>query len=420
MVLKPQELKESKQENDNPNITLHPCQVKIAECLKRFRVVNCGRRFGKTVLACEEMIGVAISKKGRRVAYYAPTRDDAQDIMWEMLSKRLEGIAVYTNKSRLEVKIRTQDGGYSIITLYGWEATQERQKGRGLANDFIVCDEVSQYRNFTITWNEVLSPTLIDRKGSVLFIGTPKGFNHFYDLAERYHESEDWAYFHFTSYDNPHIPASEIEREKLTMPSDTFEQEYMGDWRKRTGLVYKEFNRDLHVSKEKPTKINETILGIDFGYTNPSTVLPIDIDGDTHFWISKEWYETKQTSEQIAEIALSFRAQKAYPDPAEPDRIKILREKGINVRQVSKDIVAGVDHVRELFKQNRIHIHPNCKMLIQELETYHYPDNKVGLNAKELPVKEGDHLMDALRYALYTNKPIIVEEDNTETYYEDF
>jgi PBSX family phage terminase large subunit len=392
-------------------LTLHPAQKEIARDKHRFRVVNCGRRFGKTVLACEEMIGVAIARGDRRIAYYAPTRDDARDIMWQMLTKRCEPITTYKNDSRLELKIRTQDKGESLITLYGWESVQERGKGRGLANDFIVLDEVSQYRNFWVGWDEVLSPTLIDRAGSSLFISTPKGFNHFYDLYNLQEKNTDYKSFHFTSYDNPYLPVSELKREKETKPDDVFEQEFLGNFKKNRGLVYKEFLREKHISDEEPKNIVDTILGIDFGYTNPACILPIKIDNDNNFWIKEEWYKSRQTTEQIAEQALLYKSTKCYPDPAEPDRIAILNKHGLNCREVSKDIVAGVDRVRELFKQGRIHIHPDCKNLIWELETYRYPDKKPEKNEGEKPVKENDHALDALRYALYTNQPTIKHND---------
>ena len=155
-------------------------QAEIANDLHRFRVLNCGRRFGKTVLAIEEMVGVAIAKKDRRVAYFAPTRDDAREITWAMLTKKCENITTYKNESLLQLKVMTQDEGESMIALYGWESVQERGKGRGLANDFIVCDEVATYRNFWVGWNEVLSPTLIDNKGSAMFISKPKKNNNNY------------------------------------------------------------------------------------------------------------------------------------------------------------------------------------------------------------------------------------------------
>ena len=279
---------------------LTPAQGQIAKDTHRFRVLNCGRRFGKTVLAIEEMVGVAIKKKDRRVAYFAPTRDDAREIAWAMLTKKCENITTYKNESLLQLRIMTEDGGESLIALYGWESVQERGKGRGLANDFIVCDEVSNYRNFWVGWNEVLSPTLIDRKGSAMFISTPKGFNHFYDLHNIENKNPDYKSFHFTSYDNPHIPKEEIDRERLSKPEDTFAQEYLADFRKTQGLVYKEFDRDRHLFEGEVSNVIEFIGGVDFGFTNPCAVLHIKKDYDNNYWVTNEWYHTERTEEQIA------------------------------------------------------------------------------------------------------------------------
>jgi len=387
-------------------LTLHPAQSQILSDTHRFRVINCGRRFGKTTLAVEEIKCLAISREAR-IAYVAPTYQQARDIAWQMLIKELK--PVKPNESRLEMKVDK-----SLIQLKGWEAIESL---RGQSFDLIVIDEVAMMRNFWLNWEEVIRPTLTDRKGQVMFISTPKGFNHFYDLFNKEADDEDFKSFHFTSYENPHLPKEEIDKAKEEIPDDRFSQEYLADFRKTEGLVYKEFNREKHVTEKFPETYIETILGIDFGYTNPASIIPIGIDGDSHFWIREEWYKSRQTTEQIAEQALLYRSSKCYPDPAEPDRIAILSKSGLNCREVSKDIVAGVDHVRELFKQGRIHIHPDCKNLIYELETYRYPDKKPEKNEEEKPVKENDHALDALRYALYTNKPIIRQSDPTPTYF---
>ena len=252
-----------------------------------------------------------------------------------------------------------------------------------------------------------------------MFISTPKGFNHFYDLFNQQDEDPDFKSFHYTSYDNPFIPKDEIDKAKAQLTDDRFAQEYLADFRKTQGLVYKEFNREKDVTKEKPSETIDKILGIDFGYTNPASIISIEIDSDSHYWIQEEWYKTKQTTDQIAEQANLYKSTKVYADSAEPDRIEILKKAGLNVRQVSKDIIAGVDHVRELFKQGRIHISPDCKNLIHELETYRYPDKKPEKNEDEKPIKENDHALDALRYALYTHKPTIRQTDPTVSYYID-
>lgn len=386
---------------------LTPSQSTIAKDKHRFRVLNCGRRFGKTVLAVEEMVGVAIAKKDRRVAYFAPTRDDAREITWSILLKKCENVVTYKNESLLQIRIMTVDGGESMIALYGWESVQERGKGRGLANDFIVCDEVSSYRNFWMGWDEVLSPTLIDRRGSAMFISTPKGFNHFYDLYGKEAKDPDYKSFHFTSYDNPNVPSDEIDRERRSKPEDVFAQEYMADFRKQQGLVYKEFSRDRHVIDTLPTTFVESFAGIDFGFTNPTAVIHIKRDRDDNYYVVAEWYRTERTEEQIAEYVKSCNFNRVYPDPESPSAINVLNTKGIAVVEVVKNkdsIKNGINRVRELFKQRKLYIHNSCVNLISELETYAYPEKRPDNNEQENPIKEHDHALDALRYALTTHK----------------
>lgn len=380
-------------------------QAQIARDRHRFRVICCGRRFGKTTLAIEEIKGVALYKSSR-ICYIAPTYQQARDIAWQMMVTELRPIIKKANEFRLEIIIKNAQGTTSLIQLRGWEAIETL---RGQHFDFVVIDEVAMMKNFWLYWQEVIRPTLTDRIGHVMFISTPKGFNHFYDLFNV--QDPDYKSFHFTSYDNPYLPKEELDKAKQELPEDRFAQEYLADFRKTEGLVYKEFNREFHVTAKFPNQFADVIAGIDFGYTNPACVLPIRIDSDSNYWIREEWYKRKQTTDQIADCALLFKPSKTYPDPAEPDRIEILTRKGLNCREVSKDIVAGIDHVRELFKQNRIHIHPECKNIIHELETYRYPDKKADRNEPEKPVKENDHALDALRYALYMNKPIIENYD---------
>ena len=155
---------------------LHSSQRKILNDLHRFRVIRCGRRFGKTTLAVEEIKCAALEKE-RRIVYLAPTFQQARDIAWEHMKKEF-GAAAQVNESRLEIRVSNQQGTESLIVLRGWESVETI---RGQAFDFMVIDEVAMMRNFWTNWEEVLRPTLTDRKGQVMFISTPSGFNHFYD-----------------------------------------------------------------------------------------------------------------------------------------------------------------------------------------------------------------------------------------------
>src|SRR3990167_5980685 len=396
---------------------LTPSQSTIASDLHRFRVLNCGRRFGKTVLAVEEMVGVAIAKKDRRVAYFAPTRDDAREITWAMLTKKCENITIYKNESLLQLKVMTQDEGESMIALYGWESVQERGKGRGLANDFIVCDEVATYRNFWIGWNEVLSPTLIDRKGSAMFISTPHGFNHFYDLYNKELKDKDFKSFHFTSYDNNHIPQEEIDREKETKPPDTFAQEYLADFKKTQGLVYKEFDREKHLYEELPKDTSwgrpaysyQKLGAVDFGYRNPAAVLDARWNGEK-LYIEDEWYKRERTDIQIAEYVALCKFKEVYPDPENAGAIEELRRKLVNVKEVIKgkdSVKSGIQSIREMLIRGDLLINRRCVNLISEFEMYSYDEEQSERNEQENPIKQHDHALDALRYIVSSLLPVV-------------
>jgi PBSX family phage terminase large subunit len=368
-------------------------QKTIALNPSRFRVLCCGRRWGKTTLAIDQMKARA-SIDNSRIAYVAPTYQQARDIAWEQLRNDCKNAAESINESRLEIKLVNG----SQIILRGWEAIETL---RGQHFDLMVLDEIAMMRNFWLNWNEVIRPTLTDTKGEALFISTPKGFNHFYDLFNLQDKDKDYKSFHFTSYDNPYLPVDELDKARTELPEDQFAQEYLADFRKTQGLVYKDFSRVNHVYTQSTINPVARLVGIDWGYTNPSAIYLVIKDTDANYWITQEYYKTGKTTQEIIEYASSLRGNKYYPDPAEPDRLEEMRRAGLNVMDVSKDIEAGISTVQELLKTNRLHVHSSCVNLINEFETYRYPDKKPDMNEKETPVKEHDHALDAIRYCLY-------------------
>lgn len=379
---------------------LTPAQSQIASDTHRFRVVNCGRRFGKTTLAVMEMVAKGVYGNNRNICYIAPTYQQARDIAWQELKRICLPIADSINESRLEIKVKTTKGGTSTIMLRGWESIETL---RGQKFDFIVVDEIASMRNWHTNWQEVIRPTLTDVRGEALFISTPKGFNHFYELYNMQHRDKDYRSFHFTTYDNSHVPADEVDKAKLELTEDRFAQEYMADFRKTEGLVYKDFNRDRMVFNEMPANIHvvEVLSDLDWGWTNPAAAHKVLKDSQAHYWIVEEFYKTNKTTGEIIEHVKTYGASKLYPDPAEPDRNEEARRAGLNVRDVSKDIEAGVACMQDVIRQGRLHIHSSCENTLWEIETYSYPEKKPDKNESELPIKENDHAMDALRYLLY-------------------
>ena len=135
---------------------LTPTQKIVARDRHRFRVVDAGRRWGKTILSSEEIKGKAIADE-TRIAYIAPTYGQARDIIWQILVKELKDVAVKINESRLEIEVNNLKGTTSLIQLRGWESIETL---RGQKFHFIVIDEVAMMKNFWVYWQEVIIPTL--------------------------------------------------------------------------------------------------------------------------------------------------------------------------------------------------------------------------------------------------------------------
>jgi len=381
-------------------LLFHKTQAEVALDPHRFRVLCCGRRWGKTTLAIDQMKGRALLPNSR-IAYVAPTYQQARDIAWEPLKKDLREASESINESRLEIKVVNG----SIIVLRGWEAIETL---RGQKFDLIVLDEVAMMRDFWQKWQEIIRPTLTDTRGEGIFISTPKGFNHFYDLFNLEHTDDDYKSFHYTTNDNPHIPPDEIEKAKKELTEDRFAQEYLADFRKTQGLVYKEFDRNIHLFEEPGFQgetfvVTKTFGGLDFGTTNPAAGIEVKKDKDNNYWVWERLYKAGMTDSAVADYIAALKWNECYPDPESASGCEELRRRGVNVREVikAKDSVRnGINVVRELLKANRLFIHKDSPNLIWEFETYSYADKKPDHNEEENPIKENDHGLDALRYAL--------------------
>ena len=251
---------------------------------------------------------------------------------------------------------------------------------------------------------------MTDTKGEALFISTPNGYNHWYDLGNLELKDTDYKTFHFTTYDNPHIPVEEIEKAKKELSQEQFLQEYMASFQKTSGLVYKEFSREKHLYDELPQGTWSKIAGIDFGYRNPAAVLHIFTNGEMYF-VEDEWYKRERTEAILADYVATCSFEAVYPDPESTNGIEELRKRNINVREVSKgkdSIESGIQKVRELLINSRLKVNKQCVNLISEFEMYSHDED----NLNENPIKEHDHALDALRYALFMRdfKPEISRE----------
>ncbi len=238
---------------------LHDKQKEVILSKARFKVIRAGRRSGKTTLETEDMCFDAVSKKDRPIFYIAPTQVQARDIIWEIFKKRLSGIASF-NEQRLEIKVPTVDGGFSLIKLAGWE---NRENFRGKPAYKIVFDETDTMKDFFTGWQEIFRPSLIDYGGYATFIGTPKKENPNLRRLEKIAETDpDYARFHFTSLDNPHLPQLEKDKAKEELDFDTYRQEILAEYIDSQGSLFR-YDALIDLFSNTVTKENTKYLIVD-------------------------------------------------------------------------------------------------------------------------------------------------------------
>ena len=390
---------------------LTPPQSEIFTCPARFRVVVAGRRFGKTFLSTAELISRALAKPNQNVWYIAPTFRAARDICWDMLTQQIprEYIAK-TNETSLTVTLKNG----SSISLKGAE---KHDNLRGRAVDFVVLDEFADMRKEA--WYEVIRPSLSGRgeQGAAVFIGTPKGRNHFYDLyGKGVDGDEGWKSYQYTTIEGGNVPPEEIASAKADLDERTFQQEYEAQFVNYSGIIYYSFKREESVVRhdgDRPV----IHVGMDFNLDPMSAVL-MTRKGDTLHVFDEIVMFGSNTDEMVAEIRTRYGNGTIviYPDPASRQRktsaggrtdLSILQNAGFEVRVRSshaavRDRINSVNS-RLLSKDGhrRLFVDPKCKKVIESLERHTYKEGT------SQPEKDGfDHMNDALGYAVEYLFPI--------------
>ena len=208
------------------NISLLPWQQEVWEDDTRFKIVAAGRRTGKSRLAAWLLIVNALQTDRGHVFYVAPTQGQARDIMWQTLLELGHPVIAGSHINNLQIKLING----ATISLKGGDRPETM---RGVSLKYLVLDEYADIK--PDVWEQILRPALADQKGSALFIGTPMGRNHFYELYKYGELSGDETYrsYHFTSYDNPLLDPSEIDVAKKSMSSYAFRQEFMASLRRK-------------------------------------------------------------------------------------------------------------------------------------------------------------------------------------------
>jgi len=244
------------------NVKLLKWQQEVFSDETRFKVVAAGRRCGKTREAAWEMIIRALKTPKVEIFYVAPTQGQARDIMWSIMEDLAHPVITHKHVNNMQFKLVNG----SKISLKGADRPDTM---RGVSLEYLVMDEYADMK--PQVWEEVLRPALADRRGGALFIGTPKGRNHFYDLFLYADKGDDESYkaWHFTSYDNETLSNEEIDLAKKSMSSYAFRQEFLASFEALGSEIFKE--EWVKFDKEEP-KIGDYYIAIDLaGFTDNSS-----------------------------------------------------------------------------------------------------------------------------------------------------
>lgn len=394
-------------------VFLHPGQATVYADPSRFRVVCAGRRWGKSELACVELIARAVAGPPGKYWYIAPTRVLAKDTLWHRLKALTDPTWWAKDPMETELSISLTSG--AEIKLQGAE-DPDALRGRGLR--FAVLDEYADMR--PETWSEVLRPALTDYLAPALFIGTPKGFGPFYDLfALGQAGAPDWRSWQFRTVDNPTIDAREIEAARAEMDARTYRQEFEASFETVSGRAYYAFRRQDHV---RPVTIDPALpvcVSFDFNI-NPATAvigqrLHDEIRVWREVWITHAGGEaTRAAAVRVKELlaqARWFGQTRVYGDPAG----RAQKTTGPSDHQVLRDLFGGstwhirsaAPHVRDrvaavngrletLDGRRHVRVDPSCVHLIADLEQVTFKDT--GELDKSAPLLT--HVSDAFGYWL--------------------
>lgn len=257
------------------NVALHDAQTDIYNSLARFKVVAAGRRFGKSFLAaylllCEGLKNSHVGMSGKEydlslkeIYYIAPTFEQAKKIMWPLIKELGRGVITSTHENTATCTLING----RRVSIKGADRPDSL---RGIGLSFVVLDEYAFMKEEV--WEMIIRPALTDVEGGALFIGTPEGENHFYNLFQKASEVglplwEAWSY---KSVDNPTLAQSDIEQARDQMSEQRFAQEYEASFTSESGQI---FQANWWVKDEEEPKEGDFYIACDLaGFSNEGTL----------------------------------------------------------------------------------------------------------------------------------------------------
>jgi phage terminase large subunit len=429
----------------------HTKQAEFLADPHRYKVLNWGRRTGKSVAVWEKVVLEGMLRQG---TYYiiAPTYKQAKAIYWRDICKRYKGDFMTFNEQELSItfdhltgiKIPTSAGDILVNHDPDLPATRIELKGadnpdslRGTGIMGAVLDEYAFMPDGKYMYDTIIRPALADRNGWAVFISTPNGIhNHFYDLVQTAQQETDRYFFsHATALDNIYFPQDQFEEAKYEYEKegklDQFNQEWLAQFTNPSQLIYSNFSREKHVFTDIDLVPKEGTFNaaIDFGMTDPTAACFVKIDFAGNWWIFDEVYKTDLHLDQLIYVLRDKMGDDHYTrilgDGAARFELESLRKRRFRITGAKKgadSIANGIRELRSLLEireatgKPKLFIHASCKNTIREFESYSWERDSLG-QILGVPEDKNNHAMDALRY-LALDKANPVNKKKRERFYD--
>jgi hypothetical protein len=377
-------------------LNLHRAQRKVAESDARFRVMACGRRWGKTRLGAALCIQTAMG--GGRAWWVAPSYKMAA-VGWRLVHEL--GVQVPGAEIRqVDRMVKLPTGGTVQI-----RSADDPDSLRGEGLDFAVLDECAFMKEDA--WTHALRPALSDRRGKAMFISTPKGRNWFWRLYQRGKDKGQptWNGWRFPTSDNPYIDDDEIEAAAQSLPELIFQQEYLAMFLEDAGGVFRRVmdaatataqdERQQRIAGGDTLGWHKYVMGVDWAQQYDFTVLTV-IDMNTKELIYLDRF--KEIDYVIQSGRLIALAERFKPETiiAEENAMGLpnidqLRRENVHVtpfQTTNASKAAAIDALALAFERGDIRI-LNDPVLIGELQAYEMTKTPTGLRKFGAP--EGMH-----------------------------
>jgi len=354
------------------NFTLHEKQMEIYNDTHRFKVVCCGRRFGKTRL-CSYIVIIKALTKSDQVIWIVSPKYAQTAILWRMLKKFLPKSYIKDIKEG-DMVIELVNGS----TIWAKSADNpDALVGEGL--DLLILDEAARVK--PDAWEVALQPSLADKKGEAIFISTPKGKNFFYGLYLRgTNESQypEYKSFNYPSVCNTSIPDfdKEIEARRETTPELIFRQEYMAEFIEGGGEVFQDIRGVLGEHLREPVPGHNYVMGVDLAKHKDFTVLTV-ADTQTGKVVHFERFNKIDWNfqrDKIAYVAKKYNDAVAYLDSTgvgDPI-VEDLQRMDVMCYPYTFTVKSKYDLIKNLMimiKDKKIGI-PHIQVIIDEMSAY--------------------------------------------------